>query len=144
MITNLLVLAATLLVGAKAPKEDAVKEELKKFQGKWKLVSAELEGKKPEEAERKTVHLIVEGNRFTLQYGKEIHKGVFTIDPRTTPKQINVEFTDGPIQGAKVPGIYQIDGDTRKSCFAAPEKDRPKDYQGGKDRWVWVWQADKP
>jgi uncharacterized protein (TIGR03067 family) len=143
MTTKLLLLAVTLLVRAEAPQEDAVKEELKKFQGKWKLVSANLDGRKAPEAELKTIRLIVEGDRFTLTNGIETYKGKFTINPSGKPKTIDVEFTEG-FKGVKVLGIYQIDGDMRKSCFSDSDTNRPEDFQGGKRRYVWVWQADRP
>ena len=140
----LLVLAAAALVGADDPKADPVKDELKKFAGTWKLVAANLDDqeKKPEEV--KTGSLVVEGNTFTLKFNNEVHKGKFTIDPGKKPKTIDVEFTEGSLKDSKVKGIYQIDGDTRKSCFAEPGKDRPTDFDSGKGKYVWTWKADKP
>src|SRR5437870_3655943 len=44
-----------MLIGADAPKDDAAKKELEKFQGTWQLVSAETDGKTtPDEQVKKT------------------------------------------------------------------------------------------
>ena len=140
----LLVLAAAALVGADDPKADAVKDELKKFAGTWKLVAANLDAEEQKPEDLKTGSLVVEGDTFTLKYKNEVHKGKFVIDPGKKPKTIDVEFTGGSLKDSKVQGIYQIDGDTRKSCFVEPGKDRPKDFDSGKGKYVWTWKADKP
>jgi uncharacterized protein (TIGR03067 family) len=132
------------LFGAGGPKPDAIEEELKKFEGKWKLASADLDGKEATPEQVKTTTLEVKGNEFTLKTGDETHKGKFTINLGKKPHTIDVQFTEGMLKDAKVLGIYEIEGDTRKSCFATPNADRPKDFTSGKDKYVWTWKRDKP
>ncbi len=144
MGTKLLALAAVLVVGAPVPKADPVTEELKKFQGRWKLTAAEFNGQPVSPEDVKTASLVVEGEQFTLMIGNETHKGKFTVDPGKKPRAIDVEFTEGTLKGGKVPGIYEIEGDTRKSCFTRFPDRRPTDFAGGQDRYVWVWKRDKP
>jgi uncharacterized protein (TIGR03067 family) len=138
-----LVLAAWVLVGADDPKADAVKDELKKFAGTWQLTAANLDNEEQKPEDLKTGSLVVEGDTFTLKFKNEVHKGKFVIDPAKKPKTIDVEFTAGSLKDAKVKGIYQIDGDTRKSCFAVPNSDRPTDFDSGTGKYVWTWKADK-
>jgi len=135
-------LVVLLLVGADVPKVDAVKEELKKFEGAWKLASANHDGNEATEEEVKSGSLVVTGNEFTLKVGNETHKGKFTLDPGKKPKTIDVEFTEGTLKGSKVLGIYEMEGNTRKSCFAA--EDRPSDFAAGKGKYTWTWKRDKP
>jgi uncharacterized protein (TIGR03067 family) len=145
MKTNLVMLPLVVaLLGAPAPNEDTAKEELKKFEGKWKLASANLDGEERKAEDLKTASLVVAGDEFTLKMGDETHKGRFTIDPKKKLKTIDVEFTEGALKGSKVLGIYEMEGDTRKSCFAEPDKDRPADLCAGKGKYVWVWKRDKP
>jgi uncharacterized protein (TIGR03067 family) len=40
-------------------------------------------------------------------------------------RAIDYDMTEGPTKGEKHLGIYELDGDTVKFCFAAPGKDRP-------------------
>jgi uncharacterized protein (TIGR03067 family) len=136
-----LVLAAVALIAADEPKTDAVKDELKKFAGTWKLVAAN-EGRELKPEDVKTISLVVEGEQFTVKNNNEVvHKGKFVIDPSKKLKTIDVEFTAGALEGAKVKGIYRIDGDTLKSCFAG---DRPTDFDADKHQFVHTWKADKP
>jgi len=140
----LLLLALVPLLAAEPPKPDAAKDELKKFEGKWKLVSADFDGKEADPENVKTASLVVTGNEFTMKIGNETHKGKFTIDPAKKPKTIDTEFTEGSLKDSKVLGIYEIDGDTRKSCFAGPDKDRPTDFTGGNGKYIWTWKREKP
>jgi uncharacterized protein (TIGR03067 family) len=144
MAPKLLALAAVLLVAAPVPKGDPVTEELKKFQGRWKLTAAEFNGQPADPEHVKTAGMVIEGDQFTMRIGNETQKGKFTVDPGKKPRTIDVEFTEGMLAGTKVRGIYEIEGDTRKSCFTEPGNDRPTDFTGGQRKYVWVWKRDKP
>jgi uncharacterized protein (TIGR03067 family) len=137
------ILAAAVLVAADEPKADAVKDELKKFAGTWKLVAANADGEEQKAEVVKTGSLVVEGDTFTLKIQNEVNKGKFVIDPSKKPKMLDLEFTEGGLKDGKVKGIYRIDGDTRKSCFAMPTADRPTDFDSGEGKFVWTWKADK-
>jgi uncharacterized protein (TIGR03067 family) len=54
--------------------------------------------------------------------------GRFTLDPSKTPKTIDVLLGDAKKQEDKLLGIYQIDGELRRSCFAMPGQERPKGF----------------
>jgi len=145
MKTKLLLLFALVpLLAAEPPKPDTAKDELKKFEGKWKLVSQNFDGKETDPEIVKTTNLVVAGSEFTLKTGTETNKGKITIDPGKKPKLIDVEFTEGDLKGSKVLGICEMDGDTRKSCFAAPDKDRPADFTSGNGKYIWTWKREKP
>ena len=60
--------------------------------------------------------------------GKEVWKGTSTIDPMSQPKTIDFVPTEGANAGQTYLGIYQIEGDARKVCFAPPGKDRPTEF----------------
>jgi uncharacterized protein (TIGR03067 family) len=140
---QLIVMAAMAVVGAEESKADAIKDEIKKFAGTWKLVAANFDNEEKTPEDVKTASLVVEGDGFTLKIGDAVHKGKFVIDPTKKPKTIDVEFTEGSLKDSKVLGVYQIDGNKRKSCFSVSDKDRPEDLAPGKGRYVWTWQADK-
>jgi hypothetical protein len=54
-------------------------------------------------------------------------------------------MTDGFTKGKKQLGIYELDGDTFKSCFGAPGAERPKDFtsQPGDKQTSSVWKREK-
>ena len=57
-----LVVVPVLLIGADAPKDDAAKKELEKFQGTWQLVSAETDGKVAPEEQVKQTRVVIKGS----------------------------------------------------------------------------------
>jgi uncharacterized protein (TIGR03067 family) len=115
--------------GGDSPRDEAVKKELKRFQGSWKAVSIRnTDGKQAPDDQVQKTRLIVEGNKFTLTSKDATITGTFTINPSATPKRIDVTLTSKEGKETKLLGIYQIKGDTRKSCFAVPGKERPSEF----------------
>jgi uncharacterized protein (TIGR03067 family) len=146
MKTKLMMLLILLpLAGAAPAPEPDVEEELKKFQGTWKLVAAQnYDGTESTPESRETTSLVVSGDEFVMTGGTEDFKGKFTIDPSKKPKTIDVEFTEGKLKGTKLKGIYEFNKDIRKSCFADANEKRPKDFDGGKGKLILEWKRDKP
>jgi uncharacterized protein (TIGR03067 family) len=58
---------------------------------------------------------------------------------------IDYEVAEGPMKGKKHLGIYELDGDAFKSCFGAPDKERPNDFtsKAGDNRTLSVWKREK-
>ena len=122
-------LLLTALAGCLLPAADAsTQEEMARLEGTWQLVSAEADGKRLPDEQVKQIRVVIKGGKHTVYFGdKAIAEGVpFTIDPATKPKQVEDTLPDG----RKVRGIYQLDGDTLRSCVAAPDKDRPAEFTG--------------
>jgi uncharacterized protein (TIGR03067 family) len=72
-------------------------------------------------------------------------KAKVTVDPGKKPKTIDYDVTDGFFKGKKQLGLYEIDGDTAKFCFANPDAERPTDFttKEGSGRTVSVWKRTK-
>src|SRR6516164_3853246 len=112
-----------------AQKEGADKKELEKFQGRWVLVSATIDGKAWEEDEIKHRSVVFKGEKLTLLYkDKERGTASLKIDPSKSPAQIDTTAEDGPRQGGTSKGIYKFDGDTLTICFVLDSKDRPTEF----------------
>jgi uncharacterized protein (TIGR03067 family) len=111
-----------------AGKEDAIKKEMAKLEGTWQLVSAETDGKQLPEEQAKQIRVVIKGTSHTVYFGdKAVVEGVaFRVDPTTTPKQVEDTLKDGK----KIRGIYELDGDTLRSCVAPPEKGAPTEFTG--------------
>ena len=71
-------------------------------------------------------------------------KAKITLDSAKKPKTIDFQMTDAVNKGRCQLGIYELDGDTLKSCFAAPAAERPKDFtsQPGDMRTSTVWRRE--
>jgi uncharacterized protein (TIGR03067 family) len=122
----LLVAVPVLLLGAGSAPDEVVKKELEKLQGTWQLVSAETDGKKAPDEQIKNVRVVIEGSKHSIYAGDQrlAHEIPFTIDPTTSPKSVTDQLPDG----RTIRGIYELAGDTLRSCVAAPGKDRPKEF----------------
>ena len=72
-------------------------------------------------------------------------KAKITIDPTKKPKTIDYQVIDGPTKGKKHLGIYELAGDTLKSCFGAPGAERPTDFTSkpGDKHTATVWKRAK-
>jgi len=123
----LLIPAVLLLLGAEEVK-DAAKKELEKFTGTWHATSIEHDGKDASAEALKDVKLVVKGEHYTLLTGKETIKGTHQLDPTKKPKQIDEVRSQGPDAGETLKGIYTLENDTFKVCFAPPGTDRPTEF----------------
>ena len=129
----LFVVVAGLLVAADQPKEEAVKKELDRFKGTWKIVSLEMNGQKTPAEGFEKARLILKGDQFKMTMGEESFRGTFQVDPTQKPKTIEVTFTEGPDKGKTCQGIYELKGDTYKVCIGMPGNERPKEFATKKD-----------
>jgi uncharacterized protein (TIGR03067 family) len=124
-------LAVIVLTSASlmAPAEDA-KKDLEKLQGTWKLVSLEVDGKKKtSEGQKKEPTMVVEGNKFTSTIDDEhSFKGTFTLDASKKPKVVDFTVTEGELKGKTLRGIYEVEAETLRACYAAPDKERPTEF----------------
>jgi uncharacterized protein (TIGR03067 family) len=143
MRTRLIVIAAVALcLGADAPKDEAKKDQ-EKLQGDWVLASGERDGEKFPEDLVKSLKRSVTGDKVSVSRDDQaVTKGTFTLDPSKKPKAIDVKL-EGSDQA--VQGIYEIDGDTFKMCYAAPGGERPKEFatKAGSGHSLAVWKRAK-
>jgi uncharacterized protein (TIGR03067 family) len=114
-------------VGAERIK--AVRDELNRFEATWKFVSIDVEGRSVPAERFGEDRLVLKGKQFTTTVGGNTTEGTFKIDPTATPKTIDITFTDGPGKDNTQKGIYELDGDTQKICWAAPGKPRPTEFE---------------
>lgn len=124
------------------PSEEEVKKEMKLFQGKWQATFAQsFDGQVQSEVEIDLTKIEIDGDKFTLKTGSLTVNGRFSVDPTKKIREIDVYFGDSNDNPLK--GIYEIKGDTRKSCFAMPGKDRPTEFKKEKGYQTLEWRADK-
>jgi uncharacterized protein (TIGR03067 family) len=141
----LLVLSFGLLLTARAPSV-TVKEELDNLTGTWRAVSITENGKEMSDDDLKKVVLVVNGKTYRFGVGKTIVKGTHKLDPSKTPKTIDAVRSSGSDKGKTIKGIYELKGDSYKVCFAAPGKDRPKEFsakEGSGHRLIVLKRAGK-
>jgi uncharacterized protein (TIGR03067 family) len=81
----------------------------------------------------------------TTMAGQVFIRAKITIDPSKKPKTIDYQMIGGFTAGKKQLGIYEVDGDMFKSCFAKPGAERPIDFttKPGDGRTLSVWKRAK-
>lgn len=124
-----------LLAGLGSPNASFTKE-LKALAGTWRPISAENNGYKASEANLKGTRWIRDADgKWTMQRGDKtvVEWAVKNIDATKKPKTIDIEIVAGPYKGMVYLGIYELDGDTLRICFALPDRpERPTEFSAGK------------
>jgi RNA polymerase sigma-70 factor (ECF subfamily) len=91
--------------------------DLDKLQGRWLVVGAEEEGQKihPEDLKKAKETFVVKGRKMTYCRDGQVQVTMrISLEPRETPKAIDLTFLGGKEKGYKNHAIYQLDGDTFK------------------------------
>jgi len=109
------------------PSDQAVREEIQKFQGQWKFTSFEVEGAAKPESEYLKYNVIFKGNLWTVYEGDRIAaQSTFSPNPKPTLKTIDIRLKTDQGQTRLIRGIYKFEKDTVTICDRGEEKgDRP-------------------
>jgi uncharacterized protein (TIGR03067 family) len=111
-------------------KEKAVKKDRKLYEGTWRVVSLIVDGNEVPEDDAKKITVVngADGSWSIQLDGNEVSKGTSTIDPTKKPKTIDLANVEGADAGKTALGIYEIDKDSRKVCYAKPDAERPTEF----------------
>src|SRR5262245_59753135 len=123
----LMIVALGLLLGADDPKDAASKKDLEGLQGTWKLVSAVRDGKALPDDKVKQTTIVIKDDAFRfpeLAEDATSREGTFKLAATKTPKQMDTISTKKEV----MLGIYELDGDRHKVCFAPAGKPRPSEF----------------
>src|ERR1043166_6527334 len=104
-------LALVMTIRAEDKPKDA-----KDIQGTWLPVKAELRGEPMKDDFLKQITLKLDSGKYEVM-AENLDKGTYTIDPAAKPKTIDIVGTEGPNVGKKIPGIYELDGDSLRICY---------------------------
>src|SRR6266545_2422990 len=119
-----LVPAVVLLLGAGEPTTD-----LDQFQGNWRFLEYHSDRVEVTKERLKAMKVHIKGNTLVVSDGTKEEKLTFTLDPKQTPRAINLREGKQP----ELPGIYELKGDTLRIVTAGtkrPEAFPPK-LKGG-------------
>jgi len=138
---------AAFCVAAAPPANDVSKKDLQKLQGDWAAVSMVVDGVVSSDDEAQSLFRTVKGNAYTLFFFKKAFvRYTFTIDATKQPRTIDAKTVPSSPQAKPLLGIYKFDGGRWVTCFAAPGKERPKDFTSKPDsgNQLSVWEREKP
>lgn len=111
--------------------------DLDRLQGTWNVTATESDGASgAKEINERTTFTFAKDkmhDQFTPEKGKPIRiTYTVSLDATKKPKTIDLTFTDGPLKGEKLNGIYDIDGDTLKLCMGRADAKRPTEFKAPK------------
>lgn len=112
------------------------------LEGDWAMVSCIRDGEPLDKNFVKRGRREYSGNKTVMFFADQLFmQAGFTLDPAQQPKRIDFVNAQGPGAGKTQYGIYELDGRTLKTCFAAPGHPRPGDYktEHGDGRTVTIW-----
>ena len=133
MKTQLLVITGLglLLVACNRQQPQAAaapKTDLDRFQGTWYLVAAVKDGNVLPEDKVKQTTIVFQGDTFRFpglaEYATS-QAGTIKLDENKTPKEMDAISTEKEV----MLGIYRMDDNGYKICFAPAGKPRPTDLR---------------
>jgi uncharacterized protein (TIGR03067 family) len=139
------VFAVLTLVGSAAAQDD-LQKAMAQLEGEFTMVSGTASGFAISPEIVKTGKRVCSAGETTITLGGQLlFKARIRIDPTKTPKTIDYDMTEGPTKGKTHLGIYEIEGDMVRFCFAAPGLDRPNDFTAkeGSGQTLSVWKREK-
>lgn len=143
-------LVGLLLAAADDPRQAAVKDELGKLKGEWKLVSANKSGKERTADDLDSQAITFDGDQYIVKVdGEFAMRATWVIDPTARPKTFEWTVTEaapvsGVEKGAKVHGIYEVDGDTLRVCRVKIDRDLPRGFDPGPGVGIFTAKRVKP
>jgi len=116
------------------------------IQGTWLPSAAELGGKMFPDEVRKTIKLVIKGDKYTVTVGEKVDKGTVKLNPAAKPKALDITGTEGPNKGKTILAIYERNGDTLRVCYDLSGKNRPKEFKTkeGTQLFLVTYKREKP
>jgi uncharacterized protein (TIGR03067 family) len=124
-----LFITVCLLLGGDDATDKAIKADLEKLQGTYKMASLEVDGKSVPEDKLKSSTLTIKADKYIIKVKDQTFETRMILDPSPKTKTIDMLFLDGANKDKKALGIYKIDGDSFTMCRALnPGQTRPQDF----------------
>src|SRR5262245_23322099 len=131
-VSSLLLLVSMAMLVC-TPADEKVNNELERFQGTWQAVAfSNGDDGQVTEKELKDIQIAITANQFKLTGTGYTITGTFEIDSSKSPKTIDVLITSKHGRETRFLGIYEIQGDRRKSCFFLEGIERPTRFTSEK------------
>ena len=90
------------------------------------------------DAIRKTIKLVVKGEKYAVTVGLDVDEGTVKLNPAAKPKEMDIIGTDGPIKGKTILAIYEWDGDALRVCYDLSGKGRPAEFKSKADSQLFL------
>jgi uncharacterized protein (TIGR03067 family) len=109
-------------------------DTLRALEGAWQFVALEVDGAAMPPAAVAASRILMDGDCFRVESPEATYEGVFTINAETEPRQIDIEFVEGPEAGNWSYGIFELAGDQLTICLGLTRASRPVAFATAPDR----------
>jgi uncharacterized protein (TIGR03067 family) len=118
------------LYSARTPRGFAADEpdDLKLLTGTWKPKEANLGDNKIDPMVLEMATVVYAGDKYTVKIGEKEEQGSFTLDPKKTPKTMDIFPTSGDNNGKTLLAVYELAGDKLTICYSLTPTVRPDDF----------------
>jgi uncharacterized protein (TIGR03067 family) len=128
-LLHIVLIAGTgLFLAADKPSQDAVRKDRELMAGTWITISGERDGASITVPRSQRLIVRPDGKIRLEREGDLVGGATTTIDPSVTPKAIDIDVTEGTMQGEKYKGIYEVSKDTLKICRSGDRGERPSGF----------------
>lgn len=119
------------LTAGDTPEKKALQKEWAKLEGTWIVIAKESNGvKSGDDAVNALGKVTLKDGKYTWDSGDG---GSMVIDPTKKPKHVDYAIVDDQGIVHTYLGIYELDGDTFKDCYAPPGEARPTEFKTAAD-----------
>jgi len=128
---NLILMAVlTLAFPCLARADDPTRDDAKQILGRWRIVDGENQGKRetPERIKDTFVDVTPDQLSVTDRDEKKTWVTTYKLDPSKSPRSIVMTVTQGEWKGKTSYGIYRLEGDLLRICYALPGQPAPAEF----------------
>jgi len=140
----LLLLGFGLSAALADSKNDASAKDLEAMQGDWAVVEYVVDGVKAEDDNAQSLFRTIKGNHYTVYlFDKPLGSGTIKLD--ATQKLKHIDSLPDKMPDKPFLGIYEIEQNRIKVCYAPPGKDRPTTFESkkGSGHSLMIWEREK-
>jgi uncharacterized protein (TIGR03067 family) len=123
-----LIASSGLLLAADQLSPDGIQKDRELMAGTWIIISRESDGAATAAPRNQQLIVYPDGRIRLEENGDLIGGGTTKIDPSANPKAIDIEVTEGTMEGQKYKGIYQVSKDELKICRSGDRGERPSGF----------------
>lgn len=110
----------------------APKDPTAVLQGVWNCQSASVNGTPLDPEIVNSLRLTLTRDHYKTERGNDVlFESTYRVNAKRRPREISMVATEGPLAGKEGLGIYSLEGDLLRLCYAMPGARRPTNFVSG-------------
>jgi uncharacterized protein (TIGR03067 family) len=129
------VVVAVAGITAADDKKDEKKPDAELLVGTWKVTDGKKAGAAVGDDAKKGNYVFTKDTIKIMEGDKALFVMKYTLDPKKSPVEIDMEITEAPVaeaKGSKAKGIVEVKGDDLKIAYYPMGDERPKKFDDEK------------